>query len=372
LYDGKRPFSDFLFLREGAGKKVHGYTPIEVIFFFLLGLHFANYVWSGLSKIIHLIGPTGAWMVDDPLYVYTPYMHIYDRISAAVPAGFEQVLYTMVKDFTPAFLLPSLAMQVICLIVIFHRKLMAIIPVMLDIFHSFVFLMAGILFYKWMVLNVGISYVFSKEKRKIPSIIKVLFVLICIFPFMAGTIKLYKLAWYDMFQFNTYDTYAVLKDGSKVDVPSNYFLNKSLHFSSIGLMTTFHQRFTGVGAWGGSEHAMVERTKTCDESLLIPINEEVVLKQREKFTRFFRQHHKYMLAKYDDNGVLPRFNFYPHHSFSDPYDAEDLRSIDFNDVVAYELAGIQGCLDPDLENPREEPNIVKEERWRIDVSDIRL
>ncbi|MEM6780351.1 MAG: hypothetical protein AAF569_00650 [Pseudomonadota bacterium] len=369
-YQGQRPFADLLFLREQAGPRIHGYSPIEIIFFFLLGLHFSNYVWSGLAKLIELEGPIQMWMTDNPLYLYVPYMHIYDRISAAVPAGLEQFYFTLIKNFTPFFLISSMGIQLICLVIIFHRKLLAVTSILLDIFHAFVFLMAGILFYKWMVLNVGISYVFSKERRPIPGSIKILFMIICIFPFLAGPVKLYKLAWYDMFQFNTYDVYAVLDDGQRVVVPSNFFLNKSLHFSSVGLMNTFHQRFLGMGAWGGGSYEIMQQTKTCDKSLLVKIDPELVIREREKFSKYFNQHHAFMIDHYNDRGALPRFNIYPHHSFSDPNDAEELRSIDFNKVVGYEIVGSHGCINPDIENPRTPPYIFKEEKWLIEVSNV--
>lgn len=368
-YQGEKPFRHFLYLRSETGPSMHGFMPVEVLFFFLLALHFSNYFWSGMDKLFALPGPTGMWAIANPLYVYVPYMHIYDRIPAMVPEGLEDFYYNIIKEHTPFFLITSAVIQISAICVIFHRRIMTYLSFCYDAFHSFVFLMAGILFYKWMLLNIGIAYVFHKERRRIPWTIRLIFIFICIVPFFAGHLKLYRLAWYDTFQFNKYSIYAIMKDGREVAVPSNFFLNQSMTFSSIGLVNTFDYRYGHVSAWGARTYDDVMKSKTCSKEPLVKTSPELVQQARSKYENYFKQYHRYMLAQYDKNGKLPEFNFYPHHSFSDFTQGNELRSINFNDIISYKLVGTQGCLPIDP-TARQKPKIIKQQSWNIDVSGL--
>jgi len=198
---------------------------ILVLFIVLLCLHASNYYIPGFGKIlISDYGIDWIWVNDLSNLLIAKYAHgwLLEFISLDSMLSITQ----WVSFFSVPLQIFTFLMQIIALFLFINKRFALFLFILFELSHLGIFLLSGILFWKWILLNLGIVYVIKKLNRqnieKVFNYKTTLFAL----PFIllgAGVFKTEKLAWYDTPLNNFNKVYVVTTTNQRYAIDANLF-----------------------------------------------------------------------------------------------------------------------------------------------------
>jgi len=94
-------------------------------------------------------------------------------------------------------------------------------------------------------------------------------------------------------------------------------------------------------AWGSDAR---NAGRNCTREPNYPENDDQVT--IEKLTKYIRAHHSYIIGHADAQGRYP-YDFFPHHTFTNPVYFREFQALDKRTIVRYNLVTESSCLSYD-------------------------
>jgi hypothetical protein len=335
------------FLVNALIDKIHprkaGGTPLEPLHLFLyltIAIHFSNYFYSGLEKI-RLDHSLTTWLLRN----HTEYLILTAKAYGILPIATWldrwPFLYPLVATGTPLINAISLFSQLLAIVAIFRIRWTMALTALFDLFHVAIFVLSGIFFWKWVILNLSIVWglrYFPKAKIPVPVVILGMLCMVSapLLFFIA------KLGWFDTRAPVLSYVEALTASNKAVRVPSNYFLLTSVTFAQNRIGRPFIGHFPVGGVGIARDTTTMERANACAFS--VPSPHAVSDEGFGKLEAFLRLHHRFILSHTD---TLGRFSYdlYPHHIWSNPWLYRDFNALDKRTITGYRLVVESACLD---------------------------
>jgi hypothetical protein len=303
-----------------------------------IGIHFGNYFHSGVAKLM-LDGGPFSWTLEN----HTHFLMITSLEMGLLPIGafpsLIQALYSVFENSYVALNLITLIGQLVCVFLITSPRRIIFITLFYDLMHIFIFLLTGIFFWKWIVLNsliVTAMVLMSKEKFDTSTrSIGIIFTIVGIFAFFTA-----QLAWYDTKTLK--HTYVEAKDtqGIIYTAPTNYFMNASLTFAQGRLFDRWPGHFAQTNALGSTaSYKVMRKLNDCRPLLFVP---------NHKFnftpiTQFIKSHHNYVLSNTGKDDTFA-YDYFPHHIWSNPLLHSRFNLLDKRQIESYRIIIESKCL----------------------------
>lgn len=330
------------------GRSLQGFG--DQVFYLVVAIHFANYFYAGYQKVV-LDGPLLSWLTNQTQNIFynslvykTNPLGAWDVGASALAALLENsVLLT--NSLVLVFQLGSL-------LAIARRSLIVLFAVFYDLMHLAIFLATGIFFWKWIILNLAIIVAARRLSFQVPSKTLLAFGMVAL---LLSPLAFYipRLGWYDSKELNRTTIRAVLEDGSKLELPSNFFRNYSVIFAQNRIARASAKRLP-TGAFGATwRYQDYLDSLDCNNDLLPAASGDQQAKLLAGLRRFISGYHNFALRQTDPGG-RHSYDYFPHHIWSNPLQYRQVSKLDLTTVTAYELV-IEGiCVSgtdnaPDLE-----------------------
>jgi hypothetical protein len=236
-----------------------------------------------------------------------------------------------------------LGAQLSVIFAFFSRRFMIGITVFFDVMHVAIFALTAIFFWKWILLNLGMVHAFHHLRRDSLRTPLWLGAAALIVMFSAPQIfQVARLGWFDSGGVNDARWQVETRDGTRVDVPSNFFLATSIAFAQQRPGRPF-DGFLPTHDWGTTMDANVmhDFTDACvvEREVSPALNPEKVAIAAD----FVARHHTRMLERAGGSGNVA-YDFYPHHIWSSPFAHREFRALDLAEVTTYVLVIEAKCI----------------------------
>lgn len=316
--------------------------PLLLVVLCAVAGHLANYFYSAVAKAILDANPI-AWVLENNTHLI---MMAADA-SKMLPIDVGPEVNAVAHHWAAALVLPlnifTFAIQLFGLVALWRVRWAIITTVLYDVMHVGIFLLSGILFWKWMVLNAAIVVALATVRHvSIPRFIQVGLVLFVITsPLMFHTARL---GWWDSRGVNLSHFTATTKDGTVYHVPSNYFLSGSISVAQqkrVGLPYWGHFNTGAIGNIYERDIWKMRQANRCDLSLASESRVDKV-PAAKAVTRYAQRHHDFIVQHADEHG---RFNYdwYPHHIWTTPWKFREFHALDKREIVSYRFVVQSGC-----------------------------
>lgn len=318
---------------------------LSLAWIFALGIHFGNYFHSGIAKLA-IDGPWLAWVFENQT-----------NDTALLAAWYNgrwlfshnPELTVQIAEYLGAMNTPInwfvLLIQIAAPIAILRLGWIKIQSILYDIMHIGIFLIVGILFWKWIFLNLaflGSAMRFPRDRfDKGMMAVGALAVI-----FGITVAQTAQLAWYNTPALSSRLVFANTDEGKRYRVPISYFLNQSYSVSHARFTVTDTQQFPTSPMGNARSHAIFKAALACDFSDLAERRNYRVSRAQSRDQAatedFIRAHHAFFVNLSDDG----RFNYvmFPFHHFSNPADYEDFFALDKRRITSYTLVARSHCL----------------------------
>ena len=329
-----------------------------------VGAHFANYFWSGLAKL-WLDGGLLSWLLDNRLYDGIPGALEKGTLPLAFAPGAVAVMDTILRWVSIPVNLIAFAVQIFAIAAPARRRWLALSVLSFDLFHLVVWFTLGLLFWKWIALNMIILIALSgiREHQWTGAIrmTAIVFVIAGMAIFRTAT-----LAWYDSPGFASPYFVAEMEDGTRYRVPNAFFLSSSYQVSQGQIWWPGGTGHFNASIWGsvlhhddlvaGRECRVPDRAEPAEPRFGPPA----------LVGRFVRTHHQAMLPRLDGDGVLAYYRV-PHHHVPSPFVADPFYAVDKRRIARYYYVMDSVCLSLDHGRLRRDVR----ERTAVPVYDVR-
>jgi hypothetical protein len=284
---------------------------LEALFLAAVALHFGNYFYAAVGK-----GIVG----DNPLHwIYgnrTEFLLLVSQEAGVNPRSFSQSLlrgaYEVFSQTYWFFNLVTIVGQFVCVVTIVRVRWAIWTTVFYDLMHLSIFVLTGIFFWKYILLNFAIIMGLRTLVRR-----------------------------------RIHAAFAIDRNGVEYRVPSSFFLNVSMTMNQQRLI------YPSVGSLPTSTRGTTNDTDVMRKAMactLERIDEGMsankYYKPKEEIISAVLNHHRVTLAKTDENGKVG-FDLYPHHMFSFPWQETEFRKFDLRDIAGYKYPLEALCLGVD-------------------------
>jgi len=307
-----------------------------------MGLHLANYFWSGIAKVV--IGPTPwYWAFENQTANQIPYT----IESGILPLGhipwLSQLAYDTLSFFnTPlnAFIVLVQLFAILCVLKVSWLKVTSIL---FDLLHIGIYVFGGLFFWPWIWNNLTIWWAARSQKQGLQINTKVA----CTTAILLGAPFLHVnsaawLAWFDVADARQVYFEAVTRDGRAVKTPSAFF---SSHSYSISHGYVGHHdvegQYTGTTLASSLTLERNEKSGTCTapssfkETNYVETDAQRLARQAT-LQNFLTFHHNKMRTREAAVG-RGSWYFHAHHHPSNPFLYEQFNALSLNDVIGYNL-----------------------------------
>lgn len=213
-----------------------------------VGAHLGNYFYSAIAKFALDGGPL-SWLLDNRLYDGVPSALEKGTFPFARWPGLTQAIYETAKVLNFPIQLAGLLIQASAIAAPLRRRWVIAAALAFDAFHILVYLLFGLIFWKWVALNVLIAATFAAMPEeawdKAARRVCLGFVGAGILFFTTAT-----LAWYDASAYASVFFEARTKDGRSYRVPNAYFDMASYQVSQGRLYFPPGQGHFAANIWG--------------------------------------------------------------------------------------------------------------------------
>ncbi|MBG6147632.1 hypothetical protein IWQ51_005787 [Labrenzia sp. EL_142] len=317
-----------------------------LLFMVAVGIHFANYFYSGMAKVLLDGGPI-LWVMQNPTDVLALNAYVGGFLpSTFLFAGQASGAKTL-EALRPLINYSILLAQLGAIIFILRKRSMILATLFYDITHVVIYLVSGIFFWKWIILNIGLVLAMRKLPRWIetpkPMILGVAAIVLSPYAFHIA-----RLGWYDTPALVVSEVYAVTADGKQVRVPSNFFGTVSVTVAQHRLGRTNPGHYPTV-TWGTTQNAEVfdKAIKDCSYSA----DEVWQFKTTpNKIIRIVQYNHAYALQQVADGSTF-HYNWFPHHIWSYPLSYRDFDTVALTDIDYYLYRTTSFCVHLGLNGP---------------------
>lgn len=318
---------------------------LAYVWVFALGIHFGNYFHSGVEKLL-LDGPPLAWVFENETnnlgllaaWFNGRWLLSHDPALSVRIAGWLAGLNTPTNLFV-------LLIQIAAPLAILRLSWIRIQTILYDIMHIGIFLIVGILFWKWILLNLAFLWSAGKVPReRFDRSVMIVGVLATLFGICVAQTA--RLAWYNTPALSSRLIYANTQDGESVPVPISFFLNQSYSVSHARFAVDDAEMFPTSEMGNTRLYAVKQAASACDFSGLASApgyrQPSVFAKDMEATRSFIRAHHAFYLNLSDDG----RFNYqlFPFHHFANPADYAAFFALDKRRITSYSLVARSHCL----------------------------
>lgn len=310
---------------------------------FAAAVHFSNYFYSGVSKLTLGNADAFTWVQENPTYMLLIHTTDFGMLTVGSLLGSYDSLVPYLQRANIPLNAIVLASQLASLVILISIRASALLTALYDIMHLVIFALTAIFFWKWIVLNIGFILAFRAILRNcmvIPLTIRLLgCVILVAAPLMPFHIV--RLAWFDTGAVNETRYEALLKNGETVEVPTNFFLEKSIRVAQHRYEVPF-TGFLPTGTWGTTADAEILReTKANCRNLRREwdLSDDV----KRWLAGFVRDHHRQALSMAKENGTLD-YDLFPHHIWSSPDRFSDFASTDLRQVASYSFVVESRCV----------------------------
>jgi hypothetical protein len=307
----------------------------------LTAVHFSNYFYSGIQKIILDGGPL-SWITENRTTYLALAATKTGHLPLTFPEGWHDVFLRIIhtEPVNWATNATVLITQLLSVVAVFSVGLMIAFCLIYDAQHIGIFAFSGLFFYKWIWLNTTLAIALRHVKDDIdwPRRIALVIYLLCA-PYL---FSIAWLGWYDTGSFTRAHFVAETDDGRQVRIPTNYFLGASIRF---GQGDFAHHAAPGFPTWsyGATMHYdIMKRGGEC----ALPIVSRPAEAYIGELKSFMALHHRWMLQNVDHNGRL-LYDLYPHHAWSNPFQFTDFYRLDKRRIRRYRISIISECLSVD-------------------------
>ncbi|OYX51852.1 MAG: hypothetical protein B7Y90_00570 [Alphaproteobacteria bacterium 32-64-14] len=302
-----------------------------------MGLHLANYFWSGIAKV--LIGPAPwYWAFENETYNQIPYT----IESGILPLGhipwLSQFAYDALHIFNTPLNIVIVLVQLLAILCV-----LKVTSILFDLLHIGIYVFGGLFFWPWIWNNLTIWWAARSQKQGLLLNTKVA----CISAILLGAPVLGVnsaawLAWFDVSDARQIYFEAVTKDSHTVKTPSAFFTS---HAYSVSHGYMGHHDVAGQYAATqlASSHTLERNEKSGQcvapsaftESNYTETREQK-LDRQENLYNFLHYHHRKMEER---EAAVGRGSWYlhAHHHPSNPFLYEEFNALNLNDVVGYNL-----------------------------------
>lgn len=339
----------------------------QCLAFSAIGMHLANYLWSGYAKF--MLGPTPVtWIVENPTATAIP-MGIYKGVS---PFGqwpmFAQYLYDTFTFSAPISNFFVASIQLAAGIVVFRMLLLRIATLFYDALHIGIYIFGGLFFWPWVWNNVSVLYaVKGKTDADVSIYPRICCVAVMVLGMSSKLGDAAFLAWFDTPRVRA--SIIEIHDKSTdewIRLPTSYFLSHSYamshgyfghamregHFSpSVGGTKSYDQFLLRDECIAPKSYDRIEQPEEFDQRL-------------QRFDRFVQAHHRKMLARADENGQVSIY-LRGHHHPSNPLLYTEFSALDLRDVDAYRYLDISACLT--MSDGKVHEQLVKKDEHVIEI-----
>ncbi|MBV1876317.1 MAG: hypothetical protein KUG79_01625 [Pseudomonadales bacterium] len=314
-----------------------------------LAIHYSGYFYSAIEKLT-----LGEGVFDWVLYNQTHYLMLNAYALGQLPTSFNMALSTSLFKTLGLLVVPTNAFIIISqlFVVIALKRVSWLIwlTILYDITHLVIFLVSGIFFYKWMILNAAVILALLAQKRARVSISQ--WVILSSFLVVAPQFYFVaKLGWFDTSSLNLRYV-EVLDDEEEVyRVPSNYFMPFSVTAAQSRLVGGregfFPSRTYGVV----NDLALMKQLNECSYQLDFTKDYTQNGDFYKKFTNVYRLYQPQVI-KYLD-GYSLGYDLYPHHVFSMPWQYLDFKKLDKSRIQSIQHVSEAICFTSDSHHPFE-------------------
>ncbi|PIR38903.1 MAG: hypothetical protein COV35_05330 [Alphaproteobacteria bacterium CG11_big_fil_rev_8_21_14_0_20_39_49] len=355
-------------------KRKNKYTSEQIniayqsIAYVSIGVHIANYFWSGIAKM-RLDGSPFEWLLENDisqLYIVAVYKGV---APLGTPPQLAQFVYDSLSSGHVFFNAVTLVVQLLSILFILKISWLRISAVIFDIFHIGVYVIGGILFWPWIWMNISILVATHKVRdAEIYDVSKIAAVVTILLGGM-GLFHTAFLGWYDVRDTRFVMLQAKTVGADKwVDVPIAYAGAHAYSFSHGNLdkgvrSGHFPPNVAGL-SYSADERRLNGECKLppVDESKLeTPEDEKIRLDNVERFVKAIHQ------DVLEDMNMYGKYSYYMrlHHHQSNPLLYEEFHNIDPRDIEYIKVITRSACTD--MVEGKIKDKIIKQDEQIIKV-----
>jgi hypothetical protein len=306
--------------------------PLVFVLLLCTAYYVANYFWSGWGKE-SLEGPTHAWLFENQTYALIPVSEAVGTSPIVGRGSLSVLAYEVVRRFALLFNGLTLLTEMGPILALAYFRLLALACAALVPFHLIIFVLTGIFFWKWALVDCALAVAFWRLRtvRVPPAVALIALGVVVLSP---RVLPISRLAWYDTHSLNDSYLVAVTDLGTKARVPSSYFLSSSLTMAQMSFAPGMFGRMLPTGIFGTSQSYVQMRSAN---ACALPVQESNAATRSEtweRLERLVREHHAYVLAHADAAGRLA-YDWYPHHIWSNPALYGAFSAMDKRRIVEY-------------------------------------
>ncbi len=305
----------------------------------VIAVHFGSYFHSGLAKL-YLDGGILSWITENK----THFLILTSIQTGLSPiANFESIWTYLFELFEEGYVLNNVivvVLQLAAVIAIQRINWIIILTIIYDITHVVIYVLTGIFFWKWILLNIAIVLALrSRRDCEIPMQARYLLSVIV----MCGIAFFFtaRLAWYDSPMMNDIYITANTSEKSGLRVPTNYFLNVSLPFAQSRQLRDIPGHLKAVDSLGSVySYDLMNKYSACRPEY----NEKGDNSDKVEFLKsYIKVHHEYILTKVNGRGLF-NYDLFPHHMWSNPFLFEEFYALDKREITSYNVNIDTICL----------------------------
>ena len=321
-------------------------TFLEKMAIVAIAIHFSNYFWSGVKKLF-LGENLFSWVLMNETWNLTLVADIMGQLPIAFNPDLTSTAILLAQKYVVYLNLFTIITQLAAIFAGFKVKQMIWLTLLFDISHIGIWLLSGIFFYKWIILNLAIVVALAHIREKIiPKEMTIIFVgMVFCAPalfFVAA------LGWWDTRAYNHEQFFAITNDGKEYAIPTNYWGSFSVHYAQSRRIRDKSDGFwpTGTSAIIFGQDNMIKANE-CNFKLPSPDEKDIVDKvfstDENPVTNHVRLHHQYIIENVDSDGLI-NYDLHPHHIPSNPINFREFSALDKRTIIAYRYVNEAICI----------------------------
>ena len=322
----------------------------QVAFVAAFALHLANYFYSAVAKMTLPGAGLFSWALENETHNIMMATAI---IGLGPLQGHEWLAKAGLQAMAAAWPVTNwltLGLQLAALMALFRVNWGIVMTGIYDIMHLAIFVTTGILFWKWMTLNLGLVLALRHLPIRSAPPWPVIAIGVAVLVFSPQLFRIATLGWFDAAANTTPRFEAVLEDGSSVRVPSNFFLEGATQIAKTKFSGFPDGHFEYITVFGKAKRGLdqMRASLTCD----LEVGEASGLSERlqsdPRLEAYIRNHHAWIVDAAGDDGYFP-YNWFPHHNWANPRVFADFAEVDLRRIVAYRYVLTSECFRHDGE-----------------------
>lgn len=308
-------------------------------FYLAVAIHFGNYFHSAVEKVI-LDGGSLSWILHNPTYLLLSNTMETKHLPIAHLSDLSAITYSWMKDNVVLLNLSTLVVQIYSLFAIANRRSLIVTTILYDLSHVAIFLVTGILFWKWILLNLIIVVAARRFEPADLTLSERLLGPV----FVAGGVLVFfaaRLGWYDTPMLTKAYFTATMMDGRTYEVPSNYFGAASVTVAQARMGSLGDSEWP-TGTWGATQSfELLEKGLGC--AVTSAFSEPAHRADAATIERFVRLNHRNVLQHTNSRGRFS-YDLYPHHIWSNPALFRDFYAVDKRMIEKYTYVNEFMCV----------------------------